>query len=407
MTTTSVVKIPKPHIAQRRILEQASRRNVIPCGRRFGKTTLGTYRAIRPALDGYPVGWFAPSYRMLTEVWNELRFRLAPAASRTNSTERRIELYTGGLIEMWTADDPDAGRSRKYKHVIVDEAGLIRHLETLWNDAIAPTLIDLEGSADFYGTPKGRNYFWQLWQLSQSGDPRWFGITMPSSANPHLPPGEIPQSVEDALSRNIPERTYRQEYRAEFLEDGGGVIRHVRRAVADCLQDGPKPGSQYVMGVDWGKHEDFTVIFVIDSRDGSVSAYDRFNQIDYQYQLGRLRALADRFRPHQILAERNSMGEPLIEQLQRDGYPVQGFTTTNATKANIIEGLALAFERQEITIPDDQILIAELEAFESERLPSGQVRYQAPPGMHDDTVMSLALAWNAASTPQLMTAVIG
>lgn len=101
------------------------------------------------------------------------------------------------------------------------------------------------------------------------------------------------------------------------------------------------------------------------------------------------------------------MGEPLIEQLQRDGYPVHGFTTTNATKAKVVEGLALAFERQEITIPDDQILIAELEAFESERLPSGQVRYQAPPGMHDDTVIALALAWDAASTPALMTAVVG
>jgi hypothetical protein len=31
-------------------------------------------------------------------------------------------------------------------------------------------------------------------------------------------------------------------------------------------------------------------------------------------------------------------------------------------------------------------------AYESEKLPSGLIRYGAPDGMHDDTVMALAIA---------------
>jgi hypothetical protein len=107
----------------------------------------------------------------------------------------------------------------------------------------------------------------------------------------------------------------------------------------------------------------------------------------------RLMALNERFKPLTILAEANSMGLPLIENLQSIGLPVVGFTTTNATKAAIIDGLVLAFEGEKIRILPDVDLIEELQAFEAERLPSGLMRYAAPGGLHDDAVISLALAW--------------
>jgi len=78
---------------------------------------------------------------------------------------------------------------------------------------------------------------------------------------------------------------------------------------------------------------------------------------------------------------------------------VVGYQFTNATKAVAVEALALAFERGEITIPNDPVLVNELLAFEGNRLPSGLVRYEAPPGVHDDCVMALALAWQAAILP--------
>jgi len=126
---------------------------------------------------------------------------------------------------------------------------------------------------------------------------------------------------------------------------------------------------------------------------------DRFNQIDYAVQRGRLVALAERYRPSVILAESNAMGEPIIEQLRQDGLPVRGFTTTNATKAAAIEALALGFERGSIQIVNDPVLIGELQAYEMTRLPSGAIRYSAPEGMHDDTVMAAAIGYHAAGRP--------
>ena len=88
------------------------------------------------------------------------------------------------------------------------------------------------------------------------------------------------------------------------------------------------------------------------------------------------------------------MGGPMVESLQWDGLPVVGFQTTNVSKARVIEQLILAFERGDITIINDTLLIGELQAYEQERLPGGRMRYNAPSGMHDDTVIALALAWD-------------
>ncbi|HWP88002.1 MAG TPA: hypothetical protein VNM70_08995, partial [Burkholderiales bacterium] len=93
------VNLKRPHSAQRSILRAARRFNALSCGRRFGKTTLLQDVAIRPALDGYPVGWFAPNYNLLLEAWRELSATLRPVLKRTNANEHRMELITGGMLD--------------------------------------------------------------------------------------------------------------------------------------------------------------------------------------------------------------------------------------------------------------------------------------------------------------------
>ncbi len=100
-----------------------------------------------------------------------------------------------------------------------------------------------------------------------------------------------------------------------------------------------------------------------------------------------------------MIAEMNSMGAPVVEQLQLDNLPVYGFQTTNQSKAAIIQALALAFERDVIKIPDNPVLVGELQAFEAKKTPSGMIRYAAPDGLHDDMVMSLAMAWAGLLMP--------
>lgn len=378
------------HDTQRRIVKESRRFNVVVLGRRAGKTVLGQNRAMYPALHGQPVAWFAPNYKYLADAWRDLLFTLGPVISHQSLTEHRLELLTGGLIDFWTLDTPDSARGRKYKRVIIDEAAMVPNLADIWQMAIRPTLTDLIGDAWFLSTPRGMNYFHALYEQGQDDlQPDWMSWKMPTSVNPFLPV----QEIEDARLSE-PERIFAQEYLAEFLPDGTGVFRGVERATTLKPAE-PEIGHVYVMGVDWGKVNDFTVFSVLDATAKRQVAIERTNKIDYAFQVDRLVTLFRKYRPSRIVVESNSIGVPIIEQLLRRNLPIWPFNTTNASKADAIEGLSLALERQVLGLLDDPIQKSELIAYDSERLPSGMIRYTAPEGMHDDTVIALALAWTA------------
>jgi hypothetical protein len=113
----------------------------------------------------------------------------------------------------------------------------------------------------------------------------------------------------------------------------------------------------------------------------------------------------DLWKPGSILAESNSMGEPIIEQLQADGLPVKGFETTGTSKPPLIENLALTIERAEWKFQPDPIWTAELEAYERKVSPNtGRSTYSAPEGVHDDTVMARALmVWEGSNQTWLIS----
>ena len=384
MPTMTLVP-PKLHDGQMKVWRHPARFQVMACGRRFGKSRLGALMCISMAAQGKRAWWIAPSYPMAAIGWRMLkRLALQIPGVAVREMDRQIALPSGGSVQVRSADNPDSLRGDGLDFVVLDECAFIK--EDAWMEALRPALADRQGRALFISTPKGRNWFWRLWQ--HADDAEWQAWRFTSYDNPYIKASEI-----DAARRSLPERVFQQEFMAEFLEDGGGVFRRVLDAVLAAPQEKAQNGHEYVIGVDWGKSSDFTVLTVVDATTGEVCCMDRFNQIDYAVQVGRLQALTERFNPYSVIVERNSIGEPLIEQLVRMGLPVQPFQTTNATKAQAIDALSLAFERGEIRIIDDAMLIAELQAYEMERLPSGLLRYSAPDGMHDDCVMSLALAW--------------
>jgi hypothetical protein len=326
--------------------------------------------------------------------------KFQPITSKKSEQEHRLDLLGGGSIEFWSLVDPDSSRGRKYKAVTINEAGLMKNLAYAWNNVISPTLIDMRGGAMFAFTPKGMNDIYRI-EMQATGDPVW-AITHESSyANPFIPADEL-----DLRKRTLPEAVYNQEILAEYIADSGMVFRHVMAAATIDEPIPPKSGGQYVIGVDWGKSNDFTVITVMDIETKTMVAMDRFNQIDYNVQMGRLMAWVDRYKPVMLYPEANSMGAPLIDTLRSKGVPIcnggAGFTTTNATKSNAIEALSLAFEREEIKIFNDPILIAELQAYEVNKTHTGLMSYSAPEGMHDDCVMALALAYAGITRPSMI-----
>lgn len=244
---TVTLTIPRPHQEQRRVLSEASRFNVLCCGRRWGKTVLAQDRILAAALSNKPVAYFCPTYRMLSEVWRNVAFLVDPITKTRNAAQYRLELRTGrtSTIEFWSLDKPDVARGRAYGLIVVDEAAMVPDLEEAWHAVLRPTLVDLRGDAWFLSTPRGFNFFHSLYSLGQDADQReWASWRMPSSTNPHLPADELvaAQAQTDPV-------TYSQEYEAEFTMRAGLVHyqfsrEHNVRDVGDC-------GAEVRIGLDF------------------------------------------------------------------------------------------------------------------------------------------------------------
>jgi phage FluMu gp28-like protein len=338
---------------------------------------------------GRPTAWFSPTYRLLSDAWRQLSSTLHPVITRKSDSEHRLELRGGGVIEAWSLDNPDSGRGRAYSAIVVDEAALVVDLQHAWEASIRPMLTDYKGEAWFLSTPKGvASYFYTLYQRGHGplrGE--WRSWQLPTANNPYIDQDEIEAAKED-----LSDLAFNQEYLAQFVSWEGAVFRKILDAVALS----PATGKAAVIGCDWGRTNDYTC-FIVLSDNGEVLTIDRFRGIEYSLQRARLQALYERYGKPVIYAESNSMGTPVIEQLQRDGLRVKPFQTTNASKSEAVEALALAFERNEIRIPNDPVLIGELQSFEAKPLPSGLMRYQAAKGGHDDIVMALCIAWQGVA----------
>lgn len=364
---------------------------MLACGRRWGKSLLALMACLLAARrPGAQIWYVAPTFRMVDLHFRTLQRHLpAGYPGVIRRAERALRCDNGAEIGFRSANHPDHLRGVGLDFLVVDEAVFIPQGAVAWREALRPTLADRAGRALLISTPRGHDWFAALHAAGlELGQTEIASFTYPSATNPHLPPAEL-----EAARRELPARIWAQEFEARFLDDGGGVFRGVRRAATGELRE-PYPG-RFAVGVDWGKREDFTVFCVLDTETGAVVDLRRYRQIDYAVQTQHLADLCARWAPAVVLTERNAMGEPLLEQLVRDGLPVRGFLTTAGSKARLLDQLALAFDRDELSLPPDPVLIAELESYTLERTPAGNYRYGAPAGGHDECVIALALAWEA------------
>lgn len=216
METTLEVHLPELHEGQLILERDKSRFNVVRNGRRWGKTVYGVDKACETAIDGGPVGCFFPTYEFSDDFWDELKEILEPLIVKKDESKRSLKLITGGSIKIWSLEKARAGRGRKYKRVIIDEAAFAKNLKESWEKAIRPTLTDLKGDAFFLSTPNGKqNYFHELDKNSEK-HANWKSFHFPSSSNPHLSQDEL-----DEIQSQLDELTWLQEFMAEYVDFTG------------------------------------------------------------------------------------------------------------------------------------------------------------------------------------------
>ena len=189
----------------------------VVAGRRFGKTFLATAALLRAAISGENknVWYVAPTYGAAKEIcWNMLISTIPQEyIAKTNETSLTIKLINGSYIALKGAEKPNNLRGRALDYIVLDEFADMRP-ET-WYEVCRASLSDREGGAMFIGTPKGRNHFYDLWAQGHNYDD-WESFQYTT-----LQGGNVPQAEIEAAKQDLDERTFNQEYCAEFVTYAG------------------------------------------------------------------------------------------------------------------------------------------------------------------------------------------
>jgi phage terminase large subunit-like protein len=214
---TMRLALPVLHEDQARVYLGEGRFKAIRCGRRWGKTKLGELVAADSAIRGEFVGWFAPEYKFQAEAFNDLAEMLAPVLRRASRNDGLIRTTTGGRIDFWSLDNPNAGRSRRYHKVILDEAAFTKPtMKDIWRKSIRPTLVDYRGGALALSNTNGidaENWFYQICNDAKLGFTNYHA---PTRANPFMPEEELIEL--QAMTHPL---VFQQEYLAEFVDFSG------------------------------------------------------------------------------------------------------------------------------------------------------------------------------------------
>ena len=223
-------------LPQSEILLNYSRFKTVVAGRRFGKTYLSVNMLLQAAVTGKDRHcWYvAPTYGSAKEIAWDMLIHTIPQEyiSRTNESSLMLRLINGSVISLKGAEKPNNLRGRALDFVVLDEFADMR--PEAWFEVIRPSLSDRQGSAVFIGTPKGRNHFYDLWAKGMDGADDWSSFQYTT-----LDGGNVPESEVQAARSDLDERTFNQEYCAEFVTYSGLIYYAFSRelSVSDYVED--------------------------------------------------------------------------------------------------------------------------------------------------------------------------
>lgn len=229
------IAVPYLHKAQAKLFRTPGKRKAARCGRRWGKNVFGETLAISDSCKGRLVGWFAPEHKRLSESYNVIAQAIEGVKRRRSKTEGIIETINGGKVEFWSLEDENAGRSRKYHRIIVDEGAFTKPkaIETLQR-SLEPTLLDYDGSMIVMSNTNGIEPDNLMWALCNEKRHGFVDFHAPTTSNPVLPLRKPTETIQQWLQRReqyftelrakTPPLVYQQEYLAEFVDWSGAAF---------------------------------------------------------------------------------------------------------------------------------------------------------------------------------------
>ena len=367
-------------------------------GRQWGKTTEAEVMIWTAALApndpfGPPVVKIvADTYEHGRLIWDKVVGHaygtelLKPLVSKFDKERELLTLTTGATIQLLSSDRPQGLTGFTITFVLFDESAFISDAAV---EMMMPCLAVRQGVAVAFGTAEGQGWHrtWFLRGQDENYKDNW-SATFPSTSNPYFPMEEL--EVQRVL---LPRRRFEQLYLAMWQSEEGAVFHNLDNCIMDRapLTQEPEPNRKYLVGCDFGRHQDFTVAYIGDSRTGRVLHQERFTQLEWMSQIERVAELCKKYNGATLVADATGLGDVVIAALQAVGVDVVKYVFTSSSKDRLIQKLVVALEREELRFPPYPELLRELRVYETRTLPSGRQQTGAPPGFHDDCIMALAL----------------
>ena len=382
----ATIKGYTPHEKQKEIhnsiINEGYKYYILNIGRQFGKTMLGINQMLYWAINhkGCNIAWITPIYKQSKKVFDEMeKVTKSSGLFEYNRSDLTISGFNS-QIQFFSGERPDNIRGNTFDYLIVDEMAFTR--PELWSEVLSATVLVKGKKVIFISTPKGKNHFYQL-SLQPNYDNRYKYFHYSSYDNPMIDAEDL-----EERKRSLPKHIFEQEYLAKFIDNASGLFKNVD----SCVIKPAERTQKLFGGLDIGRADDYTVLTIL-NKNYQMVYVQRWRQQEWSKIIDEV---ANKIREYnaEIFVEVNNQGDVFFEMLQNKVYNnVQPYVTTTATKPIMIEDLAVHFENKDIGILNENWLVDELNAFTyiyNEK--TRRVQYGAPQGVHDDGVMSLALA---------------
>lgn len=383
-----------PHSGgQKDVMASGARFRTLAAGRRWGKTKLAAHEIVRRSVKpNQTIWWVANTYKNVRRGYKEVVRQmpaswLAKPAPSWTSNELHLTLKNGTIIEFYSGGSPDALAGEGVDFLVVDEGALIP--DPVWQQLLRPTLMDTGGDALIISTPRGHNWFWEMWKRGNENRPNYQSWQLDQTMNPYIPIEETMAAKEE-----LPKIIFEQEIMARFLAAGASIFGEGLNTEGALVGEIVEATGNIFVGVDLAKKADFTVISASREIDRLPVHFEKFNDLAWPVQQRRIKAACDDLEQQPgvegvtVLIDSTGLGDVVYDNLTEEGLDCIPIVINNAWKEASAKLLAADLESGKAHILSE--MVGEFEAYEMNLSPAGNMIFEAGSG-HDDEVIAKSL----------------
>ncbi|NBS24484.1 MAG: hypothetical protein EBS78_11075 [Altererythrobacter sp.] len=302
--------------------ERVQRWACLVAHRRAGKTVAAVNDIVRAAMfakSTNPLYAYIAPYRSQAKAvaWDYFKYYARPVTREVNESELMLELVNGAKIRLFGADNADAMRGLGFDGVYMDEYGDFK--PSVFGNVIRPAMSDKQAWGVMAGTPKGRNQFYDIYDLATRNPDEWFLLCLPASKSGILPSSELA-----AAQAQLSPDQYAQEYLCSF--DAAIVGAYFGTEMREAAEQGRiaqipyEPSLPVYTAWDLGYRDDTAIWFFQLARNEircidfyAVSGADIHDIAEVV--LSKPYRYAKHYLPHDARAKSLQTGRSIIEQL--------------------------------------------------------------------------------------------